>query len=159
MIGKYTNQMQVALLLEGNVTSSPLPGLIKQLQTVFNRLGIPLTCPGMSSTYVQMFGPNDLQVTIEFMAGPADHGVFAGTLGSPISTMLVPDAADRIRRHKSHLLVYVQHGVFGGVMGKKVFRACSTTSACTSPDIRLPSFSSGSKSCRLPAKQSARKCL
>lgn len=119
MIGKYTNQMQTALLLEGNFTSSPLPGLIKQLQTVFNRLGIPLTCPGMSSTYVQMFGPNDLQVTIEFMAGPADHGVFAGTLGSPISTMLVPDATDRIRRHKSHLLVYVQHGVFGGVMGEK----------------------------------------
>lgn len=119
MIGKYTNQMQAAILLEGNIPSSPLPDLVKQFQTVFNRLGIPLTCPGMSSSYVQMFGPNDLQVTVEFITGPADHGVFAGTLGSPISTMLVPDAAERIRRHKSHLLVYVQHGVFGGVIREK----------------------------------------
>ncbi|WP_454700987.1 hypothetical protein [Agrobacterium burrii] len=119
MIGKYTNKMQAAILLEGNIPSSPLPDLVKQFQTVFNRLGIPLTCPGMSSSYVQMFGPNDLQVTVEFITGPADHGVFAGTLGSPISTMLVPDAAERIRRHKSHLLVYVQHGVFGGVIREK----------------------------------------
>ncbi|QCM10517.1 hypothetical protein CFBP6625_09255 [Agrobacterium tumefaciens] len=119
MIGKYTNQMQAAILLEGNIAASPLPNLVKQLQTVFNRLGVTLACPGLSSTYVQMFGPNDLQLTVEFVAGPADHGVFAGTLGSPISVMLVPDAIDRIRRHKSHLLVYIQHGVFGGVMQEK----------------------------------------
>ncbi|MCZ7471959.1 hypothetical protein M0412_02670 [Agrobacterium sp. O3.4] len=119
MIGKYTNQMQAAILLDGDIASSPLPDLAKQFQTVFNRLGIGLTCPAISPAYVQMFGPNDLQIAVEFMTGPADHGVFAPTLGSPISNMLVPDAAERIRRHKAHILVYVQHGVFGGVMQEK----------------------------------------
>ncbi len=57
-------------------------------------------------------GANDVMLTIELMPCRAQDSVFKQDLAFNFNLLLAPDAADRIKRHKSHILINVHHGVF-----------------------------------------------
>ncbi len=61
--------------------------------------------------FYRLYGHHELMITLEYIDGPANHGVFSQALQSPVTQMLCPDIADRIARHRSHVLINVSHGV------------------------------------------------
>ncbi len=72
-----------------------------QYTTVVNRPG-----------FFALRGNNELLVTVEFIDRPAEPQVFAQALRSGFNRLvLCPDIEDRLRRHRSHLLINVSHGM------------------------------------------------
>jgi hypothetical protein len=54
-------------------------------------------------------------VTLEYIDRPANLEVFRQTLDSAFTKLSFPEAPAEIVRHRSHILIGVSHGVFGGV--------------------------------------------
>jgi hypothetical protein len=66
--------------------------------------------------FFRLFSNDNLTVTVEYLDRPADPAVFRQALGSFFNRVLCPDAEDRIRRHRSHILIEVSHGLLPGQM-------------------------------------------
>jgi len=113
MDGKYTNNLQAAILFEGGGRICPPMHLNHFRMEMLNR-GIPLNIIQESQDFVFMAGPGDLRIMVTYFDRPADRAVFEPTLGSAVTTILMKDARERVRRHTAHVLVEVNHGVFAG---------------------------------------------
>jgi hypothetical protein len=61
--------------------------------------------------FYRLYGHHDLMITLEYIDGPAKRDVFSQALQSPVTQMLCSDIADRLTRHRSHVLINVSHGV------------------------------------------------
>ncbi len=116
MNGKYTNSLQAAILYDGKADVWPSMDLNNFRMAMLER-GIPLKITQEAATFAFMMGPEEIQLTVTYYDKPADHAVFAQTLKSAATRLIVPDAIQRVLRHQSHVLVEIQQGVFGGVDG------------------------------------------
>ena len=114
MTGKYTNKLQAAILFEGGRPICP-PLHLKAFMEDMAARDIPLRMPQENQAFALMIGPGDLYISVAYNNGPAQEAVFANTLRSAFTKRLMPDAAERVRRHTSHVLVEIWHGALGGV--------------------------------------------
>ncbi|MBB6466862.1 hypothetical protein HNQ96_002738 [Aminobacter lissarensis] len=117
MTGRYTNNIQAAILYEGGDEIHPSLHLNAFRMEMLNRQ-LPLKVVQEDRNFVLMAGPGEFRILVTYFARPADVAVFAPTLGSAVTTLLMPDARERVRRHTAHVLVEVHHGVMGGVTDK-----------------------------------------
>ena len=86
--------------------------------------------------FVALLGADDLMVTVEFLDRPADFAVFRQSLSSYFNrTVLCPDAEDRIRRHRSHILINVSQGAL-----PQVLKSFTTTVGVASEGATLAQF-------------------
>jgi len=114
MTGRYTNNIQAAILYEGGDEIYPSLHLNAFRKAMLERQ-LPLNVVQEDRHFVLMRGPGEFQILVTYFPRPADVAVFAPTLGSAATTLLMPDARERVRRHTAHVLVEVHHGVLGGV--------------------------------------------
>lgn len=114
MTGKYTNNLQAAILYEGGGEICPPVHLNPFRMAMLNKQ-IPLAIVQEGRNFVFMRGPRDLEISVTYNPHPAEVAVFQPTLGSAITNMLLPDGKERVRRHTAHVLVEIHHGVLGGV--------------------------------------------
>lgn len=63
-----------------------------------------------SGAYHQLFGSNDLMVTLEYLDRPADMAVFRGALSSTVTKLMFPDVGEVLERHRSHILINIRSG-------------------------------------------------
>ena len=63
--------------------------------------------------FYRLFGRDDLMITLEYLAQPADMAVFQKALASTITGVLCPDVRQRLTSNRAHVLVTVSHGVLG----------------------------------------------
>lgn len=105
----FPDNLQAALLLDGACTS--LDGVHKSFAV--NDLvhhNVRYTNMEVRPGYFRLLGDNGLMVTAELINRPAQPGVFTQALGSAFNRMvLCPDGAERISRHRSHILIWVSH--------------------------------------------------
>lgn len=107
----YPSLIQSALLFDQKQPVD-LDGLVKAFLAGQAISGIEYnfvfdTVPGK---FYRLFGTNNLMITIEYIDSPAQADVFEPSLSSPFTPVLTHDAAQRLARHKSHILVGVHHG-------------------------------------------------
>lgn len=111
---QFPNDIQVALLFDRPV------GILDALVRSFTRLeeartgarfAVPEAKPGV---FYRLFGGGELMITLEYLGQPAKLEVFEQALASPITGILCPDIRQRLTRNRSHILINVSHGVFGG---------------------------------------------
>jgi len=111
---QYPNEIQAALLFEGGVGA--LDDIVRDFMRVEaarsgTRFNLPEAKPG---AFYRLFGGGEeLMVTLEYIDGPANAGVFEQALGSAVSGILCPDIRQRVMLSRSHILVNVSHGVLG----------------------------------------------
>lgn len=117
MTGRYTNNIQAAILYEGGDEIYPSLHLNAFRAAMLNNQ-LPLKVVQEDRHFVLMMGPGEFRILVTYFPRPADAAVFAPTLGSAVTTLLMPDARERVRRHTAHVLVEVHHGVMGGVTDK-----------------------------------------
>ena len=110
MTGKFTNQLQAAILFEGGhaVNIARLADFVVQ---AFTDIGLPMRVAQAHGEFAVILGAHDLHVTLEFVPNRADEAALAGALGSAFVQRLAPDAAERVARHTSLLIIEVRHGV------------------------------------------------
>lgn len=66
--------------------------------------------------FYRLFGGGDeLMITLEYMDQPANMDVFQQALASTVTGIVCPDIRQRLAQCRSHILVNVSHGVFGGL--------------------------------------------
>jgi hypothetical protein len=75
--------------------------------------------PGL---FYRIYGRNNVMITFELCDKQANPQVFAGALTSPFVHTFTPDAAQRVSRHRSHILIGVEHGVLGDMSGHDVLK-------------------------------------
>lgn len=63
--------------------------------------------------FYRLYGGGELMITLEYLAGPANPEVFQQPLGSAITRIYCPDMAERLARHRAHILINVSHGALG----------------------------------------------
>ncbi|MCP4317409.1 MAG: hypothetical protein GY789_15690 [Hyphomicrobiales bacterium] len=112
MDGKYTNNLQAALLFEGEANICPSIHLNQFRGTMLEK-NLPLNIGQENETFALFIGPDELYISVTYYNEPAEHGVFAFTLQSGLSNMLCEDAPARVQRHRSHVLVGIWHGALG----------------------------------------------
>lgn len=117
MTGRYTNNIQAAILYEGGDEIHPSLHLNAFRMEMLNKQ-LPLKVVQEDRNFVLIAGPGEFRILVTYFARAADVAVFAPTLGSAVTTLLMPDARERVRRHTAHVLVEVHHGVMGGVTDK-----------------------------------------
>ncbi len=111
---QYPNEIQAALLFEGGVGA--LDDIVRDFMRVEaarsgTRFNLHEAKPG---AFYRLFGGGEeLMVTLEYIDGPANAGVFEQALGSAVSGILCPDIRQRVMLSRSHILVNVSHGVLG----------------------------------------------
>lgn len=141
MSGNYANRLQAAILYDGR--SNICPGLhLNTFRMAMLNNDIPLKIVQESRDFVLMMGPKDLQITVTYHDNPADHAVFQQVLGSPVTELLFPGAAECVSRHQSHVLVEVQHGVLGGVTDNPEIKSFFETIGMPRPGNSLEDFNS-----------------
>src|SRR5687768_14364297 len=110
---QYPNEVQAALLFDGRV------GALDEIVRSFMRVeearsgatfNIPEATPGL---FYRLYGGDELMITLEYLDGPADVGVFQQALGSAITGILCPDIRERLTLSRSHILINVSHGALG----------------------------------------------
>jgi hypothetical protein len=67
-----------------------------------------------TGAYYLIYGTNQQMVSFEYLDGPANPAVFQQAVDSPVCKLIFPAARDVIARHRSHILISVQHGAMGG---------------------------------------------
>jgi len=120
MDGKFTNNLQAAILYEGGGEIHPSIHL-NAFRMAMLAKQIPLNIVQERRDFVMMMGPGDLQILVTYYDHPANPAPFEGTLGSAITGILMSDARERVRRHTTHVLVEIHHGVLGGVLDDPQF--------------------------------------
>ena len=113
MTGKYTNNLQAAILYEGGGEICPPVHLNAFRMEMLNRQ-IPLNIVQEARNFVFMRGPGELQIMVTYFPRPADAALFEPTLGSAVTTLLMKDARERVGRHTTHVLIEIHHGVLAG---------------------------------------------
>ena len=113
MTGKYTNNLQAAILYEGGGEICPPVHLNAFRMEMLNRQ-IPLNIVQEARNFVFMRGPGELQIMVTYFPRPADAALFEPTLGSAVTTLLMKDARERGGRHTTHVLIEIHHGVLAG---------------------------------------------
>ena len=110
MAGLHTNQLQAAILFEG---ADPLSMVLlaHRVADVFTKAGMPLHAAQASDDIALLTGTDDLWITLEFVPQQGDPAVFARALASRFNGLATPDAAERVGRHRSMVLIEVRHGV------------------------------------------------
>lgn len=107
----YPNDIQCALMFErGTPNLDAVMRTFMQVEAAksgarYNPVEVK---PG---TFCQLFGTNELMVTVEVLAQPANMAVFAPALNSTVTRMMFPDVAEALARHRTHVLVNVRSGV------------------------------------------------
>ncbi len=112
---EFLNEVQTALLFDKRISS--LEQIVKIfLKTEADRgatFNVPEAKPG---TFYRLYGATQrLMITLEYLDQPANTAVFQQALGSAFTSMACPDMRQRLAGHRSHILINVSHGVFGGV--------------------------------------------
>ncbi len=139
MTGKYTNNLQAAILFDG--AANICPGMhLNNFRMEMLQLEIPLNIVQESETFALMIGPNDLQITVTYNDHPANHAVFANTLKSGLTNLMMKDASDRVQRHSSHVLIEIQHGVLGGMTDNPEISSFFKEVGLPQPGHTLPAF-------------------
>ncbi len=110
MAGKFTNQLQAAILFDGVEPVCPSLAL-NPLRMEMLEKNIPLSITQESEDFVLLMGPDDLFITVGFHSNPAELSVFEATLRSSFVNIAMSDARERVTRHRSHVIVEVRHGV------------------------------------------------
>ena len=110
---QFPNEIQAALLFDRPVDC--LEAIVRDFARIEEarggiRFNLPEAKPGI---FYRLFGGDELMVTIEYLAHPADPAVFQQTLASTITGILCPDIRERLMKSRSHILVNVSHGVLG----------------------------------------------
>jgi hypothetical protein len=110
---QFPNEIQAALLFDQPFRA--LDEVVRSFQRLEQMQGrepfhVPEANPG---AFCRLFGQDDLMLTLEYLAQPADMGVFQQPLASAITGMLCPDIRQRLTGNRSHVLVTVAHGVTG----------------------------------------------
>lgn len=108
-MGKFSTTLQSAILCDGEAQPD-LPGLAESLRATLAAMGEPTNVVSAVPGFVHIVAARDLWMTVEHLPHPADHDAFTGALGSGFNQQIVPDAAERVARHRSHVLVNVQQG-------------------------------------------------
>ena len=110
---QYPNEIQAALLFDRPIAN--LEAIVRDYMRVEEarsgaRFNLPEVKPG---AFYRLFGGDELMITLEYLAQPADPAVFQQVLGSAVTGILCPDIRERLMLSKSHILVNVSHGVLG----------------------------------------------
>jgi hypothetical protein len=96
--------------------------------------------------FYRLFGGGELMITIEYVAGPANAEVFKQSLTSAITRIYCPDIAERLMRHRSHILIGVSHGALGS--SPEIDRMLDTIGYAR-PGSNLPQFLRRLEACAL----------
>lgn len=109
----YPHTIQAALLLCGD-RSPDLDAIVREFIAIEDAAGTQYkvfadTKPGV---FYRLHGTNDIMVTIEHLARPAELSVLETALSSPFTRAGTPDARERAARHTSHILVATHAGLF-----------------------------------------------
>ncbi len=115
MSGKFTNNLQAAILYEGGGEIHPSIHL-NPFRMAMLAKEIPFKIVQENRNFAFMMGPGELQIMVTYYDHPANPAAFEGTLGSAITGILMSDARERVRRHTAHVLVEIHHGVLGGAV-------------------------------------------
>jgi hypothetical protein len=112
---QFPNEIQSAILFDRKVTS--LEQMVRSFAKVEEarsgtRFAAPEVKPGL---FYRLYGGDQLMITLEYVGAPAKEAVFQQPLGSTVTGTYCPDARERIKQSRSHILVNVSHGVLGGV--------------------------------------------
>ena len=112
---KYPNQLQVALLFDRRVSSlEKAVRFFLHLEEARNghRYNVPEAKPGV---FYRLFGADELMITFEYVDRPIAAKAFETALASPITLRMSPKIDHQIKGHRTHILINISHGVFGGV--------------------------------------------
>lgn len=109
----HPHTIQAALLLCGDRTPD-LDAIVREFIAAENAAGTQYkvfvdTKPGV---FYRLYGTNDIMVTIEHLAKPAELSVLEAALSSPFTRAGIPDARERAARHTAHILVETHAGLF-----------------------------------------------
>ena len=110
---QFPNEIQAALLFDRRV--GELEAIVRDFARVEEartgaKFNVPEAKPGV---FYRLYGGDELMITLEYVDGPANVGVFQQTLASPITGILCPDIRQRLTTNRSHILINVSHGVLG----------------------------------------------
>jgi len=110
---QFPNEIQAALLFDRPFRA--LEAVVRSFLRLEQMQGreafnVSEANPGM---FYRLFGQDDLMITLEYMAQPADLSLFQKALASTLTGILCPDARQRLTGNRSHVLVTVSHGVLG----------------------------------------------
>ncbi len=108
----YPKQIQAAVLFD-RVKPFPLEKLVDAFIGVDAAPGVTYnrvfdSKPGV---FYHLYGTNNAMITVEYIERQAHAPLFEMALAQPFTQRATPDARARIARHRSHILVNVQHGV------------------------------------------------
>lgn len=112
---KYPNQLQVALLFDRRVSSlEKAVRFFLHLEEARDghRYNVPEAKPNV---FYRLFGADELMITFEYVDRPIAAEAFAKTLASPITRQMSPDVDQLLKKHRTHVLINISHGVLGGV--------------------------------------------
>ena len=109
----YPNEIQAALLFDRPFRE--LEAVVRSFQRLEQMQGRePFHVPeAKSGAFCRLFGQDDLMITLEYLAQPANTDLFQQPLASTITSVLCPDVRQRLMSNRSHVLVTVAHGVLG----------------------------------------------
>jgi hypothetical protein len=111
-VAQYPKQIQAAVLFD-RVKPFPLEKLVDTFIATDAATGVTYnrvfdTKPGV---FYRLYGTNNAMITVEYIEKQAHAPLFETALSTPFTQRATPDARARIARHRSHILVNVQHGV------------------------------------------------
>lgn len=110
---QFPNEIQAALLFDQPFrTLEAVVRSFLRLEQMQGRepFNVSEANPGV---FYRLFGQDDLMITLEYLAQPANMEVFQKSLASTVTGLLCPDIRQRLMGTRSHVLVTVSHGVMG----------------------------------------------
>ena len=110
---QFPNEIQAALLFDQPFrTLEAVVRSFLRLEQMQGRepFNVSEANPGV---FYRLFGQDDLMITLEYLAQPANTDLFQKSLASTITGVLCPDIRQRLMSNRSHVLVTVSHGVLG----------------------------------------------
>lgn len=106
----FPHEIQSALLFDAPVhhLEAVMRGFVN-IETARTGVGYNLV-EAKPGVFYRLFGGGEVMVTLEYVAAPANPEVFRQPVESAITRIYCPDMANRLMRHKSHILINVSHG-------------------------------------------------
>lgn len=115
----YPNRLQSVLMFDARVDH--LEAVMRdflRIEGMRSETHFHLSEQNPGRFYRLFAAPDELMVTLEYVAGPCDERHFAGPLASPYTGIVTPDIRNRIARTFGHVILEVSHGVMAGVEEK-----------------------------------------
>jgi hypothetical protein len=149
---QFPNEIQAALLFDRPVDC--LDAIVRDFARIEEarsgaRFNVPEARPGF---FYRLFGGDELMITLEYLAQPADVGFFQQALGSAVTGILCPDIRERLTLSRSHILINVSHGAMGDVLNSPEIARMLQQINYATPGSSLPQFMRRLDVCALIAR-------